>query len=611
MAVVSVGFLAIFVAVVLLAERALGDSRARLREQRMLVAQQAAERVDALLLQAVADLDRVGRDPAFDPDAPREERTAVLADAQRWLSSFSGGLFLVDPDGEAIQSHPPGLTLGVRRFAALGGAVAGEGGPGSGADRAAALLSPPYLDPRSGRPTVAVFAPIRRGDRVTAYLAGLFVLDVPEIVDTLRQAASASDTQHAVLVDAEGRTLASTLAVEFLAPAEHATFYRRTLAGGEVIESDVPVEQSMASLERGELHTMAVAPLFETQWALAVGGPAAEADAGVRDLRRGAAWVAALGLLAAWLITYAGTRRLVRPVQRLTGAAQQIAGGDLATPLQVAEGGEIGAMAAALETMRRQLLDSITALGRMNEDLESRVVERTRALQDQQRLTQHFARRVISAQEEERSRLAHELHDGIGQSLTGIRLGLDRAAKAVGDDPELITRRLDLSRTITDQAMADLRRMIVDLRPGILDQLGLAPALQWVADHTLRANGIEVSMESVGLEERLAPAIETILFRIGQEAMTNIARHSGAEHVTLAIVRRTGSLSLTIEDDGRGFDPARRESGAPAAGGIGLPGMRERAAAAGGRLVVTSAPGGGTRIRAEVPLVDEPVPDGS
>jgi two-component system sensor histidine kinase UhpB len=396
--------------------------------------------------------------------------------------------------------------------------------------------------------------------------------------------------------------LASTLPISFLSPSEHASFYRRAMVERIALEDSVPVEIGMASMPRGEPHTMALAPLALAPWALAVGGPEAEVFAEVRRLRLGVGLVAALALSATWMMSYAGARRLVRPVRRLTVAAERIAAGDLETPLQATEGGEIGAMASALESMRQQLLGSITELASWNEDLESRVEDRTRALEEQQRLTQHFARRVITAQEEERGRLSHDLHDGIGQSLTGIRLSVDRAAKSLTVDPQATVRRLDLSRTIIDQAMTDLRRMIADLRPGVLDQLGLLPALQWVADNILRENGVEVSTLKVGLDDRLPPAIETLLFRIGQEAMSNIARHSGATHVGLRIVQQADHVSLSIEDDGCGFEPARIAAAQISLGGIGLAGMHERAAAVGGTLEIVSVPGEGTVIRVDVPL---------
>jgi signal transduction histidine kinase len=450
---------------------------------------------------------------------------------------------------------------------------------------------------------VAVFARVRRNGRLTGLLAGYVALDSRDVLDALREAASFSHTGHAVLVDRGGQALAATMPLQFLSPAEHPSFYRRVVAAKVPVEASVVVEGNEPT-HGDERHIMAVAPLRVTTWAVAVGGDEEDVMAGVTHLRLGLGLVGAIALATAWSITIFGTRRLVRPVQRLTEAAERIAAGDLDTPLTVPEGGEIGAMAAALDSMRKLLLESITDLAGWNEALEARVLDRTLALRQEQTRTRGLLRRVITAQEEERGRLSADLHDGIGQSLAGVQLSIDRAAKSLSAAEPIAARRLYESRALVDQALQDLRRMIAALRPGILDQLGLLPALRWVGDHTLRPNGIAVTVEEVGLGRRLPRDIETILFRIGQEAMSNVVRHSGARNFRVRIVWRDARVRMTLTDDGRGFDPAAVAGSPDPQRGLGLAGMNERASAAGGGVVVKSAAGGGTEVQVVIPVAD-------
>jgi two-component system, NarL family, sensor histidine kinase UhpB len=273
----------------------------------------------------------------------------------------------------------------------------------------------------------------------------------------------------------------------------------------------------------------------------------------------------------------------------------------LQTPLEASEGGEIGAMADALEQMRLLLLTNIRELATWNETLEERVEEHTAKLHQQQQMTQQLLRRVIKAQEEERTRISWELHDEIGQTLTAVQLSLDRLVRTSTKEAER-RERLERARMLTAHALAELRHLIAALRPGVLDQLGLAPALNWVADHTLRPLGLEVTIEIAGLTERLPGEIETILFRVAQEAMSNVARHSEAQRLDVQLARTAGQVTMTLTDDGRGFDLAAVTLTPSQMHGLGLAGMQERTSLAGGQVTVKSAPGQGTTVHVVVPL---------
>jgi signal transduction histidine kinase len=212
-----------------------------------------------------------------------------------------------------------------------------------------------------------------------------------------------------------------------------------------------------------------------------------------------------------------------------------------------------------------------------------------------ERVARDTVRRVIEAQEEERRRLALELHDETGQALTSILLGLT-AIRASSTDADAAQAEADV-RALVVQALQDVRALAVELRPAALDDFGLVPAIERLAETFTERSGIEAVVET-SLEERLSGEIETTLYRVVQEALTNIVKHAEAAHVNITVSGRTHSVEATIEDDGRGFalDQVRPDA-------LGLLGMRERMALVGGTLAVETSLESGTTVVARVPLV--------
>ncbi|MGZ4407467.1 MAG: sensor histidine kinase, partial [Gaiellaceae bacterium] len=204
-------------------------------------------------------------------------------------------------------------------------------------------------------------------------------------------------------------------------------------------------------------------------------------------------------------------------------------------------------------------------------------------------------RRVVQAQELERQRLARELHDETGQALTSILLGLKPLEEALADHPA----RTDLAelREHVVGALQDVRRLAVELRPAVLDDFGLVPALERLTESFGEGTDVRVDFHSALGETRLPSEVETALYRVVQESLTNIVKHANARNVSVSVARRQFTVAAVIEDDGAGFDPRTvREEG------VGLLGMRERLALIDGRLGVETRPGAGTTIVAEVPL---------
>ena len=212
-------------------------------------------------------------------------------------------------------------------------------------------------------------------------------------------------------------------------------------------------------------------------------------------------------------------------------------------------------------------------------------------------LREHLLARAISAQEEERTRIARELHDETGQALTAILVGLRGIQEAT--DREHIETQCERLRDLTAQTIRDVGRIARGLRPSTLDDLGLIPALRRYAEELADANHLDVRIAD-GALPRLRPELETAIYRMVQEALTNVARHAAARHASVTLGESGDTLRVIIEDDGRGFDVDSALGGR--ARGLGLIGMQERASLVGGRMEIARRRSGGSRITLEVPL---------
>src|SRR5262249_32481090 len=206
---------------------------------------------------------------------------------------------------------------------------------------------------------------------------------------------------------------------------------------------------------------------------------------------------------------------------------------------------------------------------------------------------QLLSRRLMEVQELERRKIALELHDEIGQVLTGLKLTLDVGSRL---PPAEVTSNLEQARVLVNELMARVRKLSLDLRPAMLDDFGLLPTLLWHFEHYTAQTHVAVSFKHSGLERvRFSPELETAAYRLVQEALTNVARHARVVSVTVRIWADQRTLSIEVEDSGQGFDMhsvSTRETS-------GIAGMRERATLLGGQLKIDSSVGRGTRLIAE------------
>ena len=222
-----------------------------------------------------------------------------------------------------------------------------------------------------------------------------------------------------------------------------------------------------------------------------------------------------------------------------------------------------------------------------------------------------MGRRIITAQEQERRRLARELHDGAAQGLASIGVEMELCERLLDTGVEPARRQLARVRTLVRETLGDLRRVIFDLRPLILDELGVIAAIRRYADHLNDLGPPRVEVTVHGFERRLDSALEVAIYRVVQEAVGNARRHAGASRVGVVVELGSDFVNVVVRDDGRGFDPHEARSRATQVGHLGLFGMAERVEVLGGRFSIQSAPGSGTRVSARFPVPPESPAAGS
>jgi len=365
---VTIGFVGLFAGFSILGIRAVDASTERILHERLAVASELADDFDRMLQHRFSDL------AAFDarPASPSVERR-LLSEVHHASGGDFTTVLVLDGAGRVLvalgRGAPPvGARVSRRRYLAPATAGAGRG------------LSEPFHD-RLGRPVVALSVPIHVGG-LARVVAGTLDLTGPDILEPLDAARRLGRTGHAELVGSDGIALASTEPGVALAPGEHLAFYRKMLAAPRPGIETVPVTPAHREpIGLGhQRHVMAFVRLSTAPWGVALGGTESDTYAPANQLRQTLILAGGGSLALLWLLTLLGARLLVRPVRHLTRAAEKMASGDLERNVRVSEGGEIGVLAASLETMRSQLRDSLVNVRRWGEELEVEVASRTAEL---------------------------------------------------------------------------------------------------------------------------------------------------------------------------------------------------------------------------------------
>jgi signal transduction histidine kinase len=300
------------------------------------------------------------------------------------------------------------------------------------------------------------------------------------------------------------------------------------------------------------------------------------------------------------------------PIQRITEAMAQVANGDINAPLMIQRSDEIGTLANSFNKMAEDLgrhrkhlevlVEARTAaLASANEQLQQEIADRTRAeeeLKQSQEQLRELASYLQHVREEERSRIAREIHDELGQALTALKMDVHWLGLRLPTDRQMLMDKIKSMSGIIDTTVQAVRRISSELRPGLLDDLGLTAAIEWQAQEFCSRAGLQCDIRSEPEDIILDQSRSIALFRIFQEALTNIARHAQATQVEIILEENFAKVEMEIRDNGKGISPGQLA----ASRSFGILGIRERVHSLGGNLSISGAPGQGTVVRVSLPL---------
>ena len=309
------------------------------------------------------------------------------------------------------------------------------------------------------------------------------------------------------------------------------------------------------------------------------------------DLRENLMWWVGTILITVLVVNLAMSNIVINRLQSLAQALTGFGQDQLDLRLPADDPDEIGQLSEAFNKMSQRIEDEVAE----NHDLSDHLYRQSKQRGE-------LLKYLISAQEDERKRVARELHDDLGQSLGALALQNEAIEHLIDSDPEGAINQLNLTRDLITDTTDRMYELILGLRPSTLDDLGLVAALKSHAEKYLNGSGIHFEINTDGLVGRLEPELETTLYRIYQEALNNVRRHSGATEVSISISMHDGILESVIQDNGDGFNLDDLDSNQAPPHGWGLLGIRERVNQWGGQAEITSQPGNGTMIRLRIPI---------
>jgi signal transduction histidine kinase len=411
------------------------------------------------------------------------------------------------------------------------------------------------------------------GGTMYGVLAGPVSLDSLNL-DALLDQARVGESGTVYLVDAIGEVLASSPAE---GPGQEPSLEGHT--GVAACLQDPEPGATLCEAPDGERMTLAYAPVdfADVGWRVIIQQPWGEVIGPVLRYSQFMPLVAALAAVVSLLTLYYGVQAIVRPLQLLGEKAEQVAWGDFD-----ATGTPVGGV-EEIEDLRRTL-DHMA-----------------RRIQHYQSGMHNYIAAITQGQEEERKRLARELHDDTSQTLIALGQRVERAQKLLPSDPALAAEHLVNVRAMLTQALEGIRRFSRDLRPIYLEDLGFIPAMEMLTRKAYREGQTSVHFGTVGLVRRLPPDLEMACYRIVQEALNNAIQHSQATHVWLEVRFEAQHLILSVRDDGQGFEAPDLPDALARRGHFGLMGIQERASLYGGQLTIRSAPGEGTEVVVRLP----------
>ncbi len=515
-----------------------------------------------------------------------EAQIEALEDAYSRLSIYAHVIYLLNERGQIIWSKPE--TAGIESvdisfYPGISAAISRDEANISG------LISAPVTD----APVIFLTSPTREGQEGGKGVLVIAIDLAQSSIGGFVQPIRLGETGYVEIVDENGVVVARTEPGPKLAPFEksdHSGRFAALIAAGEPTRGvchtcHAPVQK----VERKDV--LAFVPLSLARWGVVIRQSEEEALAPIQELRQSLIFFGVGLVTIALLFVIVTTRDVVGRIRMLTAASQRIAEGDLISPVTALGKDEVGILAQTLEGMRVKLKTSYGELKRLHKEL-----------QHKEEIRGELLREIFSIQEEERRRIARELHDETSQTLASLAASLEAVAGILPASADKARAQLRRTQALSLGILDEIHRLIYELRPTLLDDLGLVAATRWLVDNTLGLAGVMVSFQTSGKERRLSPQIETTLFRVIQEAAGNIVRHAHAKNVSVSLHFKRSAIRVHIRDDGSGFDVQEAISSKDRPRGLGLLGMKERVELMNGTLSIRSRLGDGTGIDIEIPM---------
>ncbi len=509
-------------------------------------------------------------------------------------SIFSDGVFLLDTLGNVLLSYPPreGWNINLLGIPPVTKVLT---------DMRPVISSVFTMEP-SRRKVIFALVPLKDRNGNVVGTAGGLIDPTNRFITRILSNIAVDPRTNIELVDSMGIVIASNHPDSVLSGIDHNNFLSRLIQErastvAACHRCHLP-ERSGPSRKSEDI--LAFAPLNIAPWGIAVRVPRDLVYAPSSDLREGFLMLGVIALGTSFILALGMSKSIVKPVQQLIRASDRIARGNLGVPVSMEGNDEIMTLSQHLDDMRMKLAASLESIRKQNAELEERVRERTRELEEKQNVNELLLRKIITSQEDERKRIARELHDDALQALAAILMSVEMCRL----HPESMSpdKVLNIKHTVTG-VINEMTNVIQNLRPTVLDDLGFEAGILWLIDRNLKERGITFHINMQDLDEdRLTPELQITLFRVFQEATSNIARHSGAENVFIYLRTDPERFTMSIEDDGMGFDTATVFENTMNGRGLGIMGMKERLSQVNGRLRLCSTPGQGTVLLCSAPL---------
>jgi signal transduction histidine kinase len=567
-------------------------------DRKLAMAHLIRNRIDSLVEENINRLYDISLSGAVDfaDNDPGPERTA-LQNAYRY-SIFKDGIFLLDRAGNVVMNYPERMrntSVNVMAIEPIGKTVTGG----------KAVVSNIFTLSPSGRKVLFSLVPLKdRNGREVGTVGGEIDPTNPVLAQILRLVDSGRN-EFIDIVDSNGVVIASSKPSRTLTQSDHNRFIGASIAARkEVVRTCHDCHAGAGTGQKRSTNVMIFVPLMNAPWGISMQEPEGDVFAPAIRLRKTFVALGVIFIATALVLTIGISRSIVNPIKVLIEATERISRGELSEPVRVHGNDELGVLSKSFEDMRVKLIASLDSVRKSNVELESRVRERTWQIKESQGRIKSLLKKVITSQEEERKRIARELHDQTLQDLSVIMMRIDMCKLR----PDQLTHeKVDEIRDIALKSLEGVVEIIQNLRPSLLDDLGLKAAIGWLLDNHLRDRGIECFFTMAGAEDmRFRTEVEITLFRIIQEAIMNVAKHAKAHNVFVVLNARNGSAHVDIEDDGEGFDfhtlLGQTTHDPRDARGLGLLGMMERAPLIGGKIEICSSPGSGTRVTVKFPL---------